>query len=88
LAEAAVVAVAAEELVAAPDAAELDDDDELVELDLEELEHAAPTMLSMSSGAARLRAFLDRIMDPNLLVVGADVTSPLLSTPIPGLRGT
>jgi len=82
LPEPAVVAVAAEEL-AAPDVPEVaaDDDelDELDELDFDELEQAAPTTLRMSSGTARLRAFVGRIMGGNLLVArGRDVTSPLL----------
>jgi len=45
-----------------------EDDDPPEELDLDELEQAAPTRLSTSSGTARVRAFTGRIMGRDLLV--------------------
>jgi hypothetical protein len=88
LAPAAVVGVAPEELDA-PVAAELDEEDDAVdELDLDELEQAAASRLTTSSGPANVKAFIGRIMGGNLLVArGHDVMSPLRSTPIHRYRG-
>jgi len=63
-----VVAVAPEELDV-PVAAELDDDDDAVdELDFDELEQAAASRLTTSSGPASVKAFIGRIMGGSLLV--------------------